>query len=136
MASFLCCALTFAHRLTPDDKFSALLRAAQSAPPDDLARMIALALCTLDAIQSAEREASRTGQKGIGQEWARRAQVAAFFGVTPNALDKWLPDLIRRGIVRILTPPNGWTLYNLRDIERAFAPALAPTTNPPPRRKP
>lgn len=110
--------------MTVEEKEAALIRAA--GVPDGragLVKQIAKMLVAGAAIQRAEREEEAAAP--ALPVWGSRAQVAAYFGVTTNALDKWLPELIRAGKVKVLTPGKGWTRYNIPDIEKAFsAPAV------------
>lgn len=111
-------------QMTVEEKEAALIRAA--GEPDGragLVKQIAKMLVAGAAMQRAEREEEAAAPPR--QVWGSRKQVATHFGVTPNALDKWLPKLIRAGKVRVLTPEGGYTRYNIPDIEKAFsAPAV------------
>lgn len=105
--------------LSTDEKERALIRAVSTLPPDAPQHAImARMLITLDAIRRAEDEEKPPEQK---QEWGRVSQVAKHFGVTPGAVEKWVAPLIRDDVVHIIKPAGGWTLYNIPEIERAFA---------------
>lgn len=105
--------------MTPEDIKTALLRAVATTQDADLISKIATMLTVLHAVQKNEAENAKA--RPVKQEWARRSQVANYFGVTKQALSKWLPELVAKKKIRTITPPgNGWTLYNIHDIEQAL----------------
>lgn len=106
--------------IAPEEREAALLRAVESLPPNASQNARLARLIITHENMRAAMEESRPPR--FIPVWGSAGQVAIHFGVTRAAALRWIAPLIQAGRVRILTPPGGWTRYNIPDIEREFTP--------------